>query len=50
MKIKQNFRAFNFSLIYHRKYGFFGAYKKYKKQREELNRIREKLNSFFKKK
>jgi len=40
----ENFRAFNFALIYHKKYGFIGAIKEYKKQRKQLNKIRVKLN------
>lgn len=43
MGIQENFRAFNFALIYHKKYGFKGAFEEYKRQREELNQIREKL-------
>ena len=43
MEIQENFRAFNFALIYHKKYGFVGAFKEYKRQRGELNQIGERL-------
>lgn len=39
----ENFRAFNFALVYHKKYGFIGAFKEYKRQREGLRKIRERL-------
>ena len=39
-----NFKAFNFALIYYNKYGFVGAFKEYKRQRQQLRDFRVKLD------